>query len=362
MAYSDDSLWTKGRSTVKMLFIGFDALSPQILFPLRSELPNIDRLCRNGAWGTLLSYAPIPWTGPAWTSIYTGLYPQKHGVTDGWGRPINGSKCFATAEVDYCWDICNANGLSVGVFNLPVTYPPKAINRYMVSGFPTPNSRTNAITYPRKLQAELVENSFGLKAYVVDVIQMFSTEILKEDFPEIATWQRLSARANQEQFMDIVETLSRHKLEVALRLRKRYPTDVQMVQLAFLDRIGHRCGFHDHTPEITRRFYGLMDELVGALIADGPELVVIASDHGFTGDHHLQEGTVIISGNAIVPDQEISARIVDILPTVLYALDLPMPIKPPALDGQILYQVFQEQQVGEDEEIEQQLRALGYID
>jgi len=63
-----------------------------------------------------------------------------------------------------------------------------------------------------------------------------------------------------------------------------------------------------------------------------------------------------------VPDHEISARIVDILPTMLYALDLPLPVKPPALDGRVLYHAFREQQVGEDEEIAEQLRALGYIE
>ena len=31
---------------MKLLLIGFDALSPQLLFPWRDELPAIDALCR----------------------------------------------------------------------------------------------------------------------------------------------------------------------------------------------------------------------------------------------------------------------------------------------------------------------------
>jgi len=118
---------------MKLLLIGFDALSPQLLFPRRDKLSAIDSLCSRAAWGSLESYCENPWTGPAWTTIYTGLLPEEHGITDGWGRPLRGSKTFDTCEAKYVWDVLVEEGFTVGLFNLPVTYPPRPIPRARTS-------------------------------------------------------------------------------------------------------------------------------------------------------------------------------------------------------------------------------------
>jgi len=316
---------------MKLLFIGFDALSPQLLFPRRDKLPGIDALCRKGTWGDLESYCEVPWTGPAWTTIYTGLLPEEHGVIDGWGRPIEGSKTFATCEAKYVWDELAEKGLTVGLFNLPVTYPPRPIPKslsssnppqegekegcrnWMVSGFPAPDPAKHPVTWPGFLQSELVAEGDLIRRYFTDPIQFFTCKIRGQDEAEMGAWYNLALDSGEELVSEVVETVSRHQLQVGLRLFKNHPTDVAFCQFSFLDRIGHLFWFSDSNRERTDRWYRLVDEFVGALMKEHkPENVLIVSDHGFQDCFHLRTGTVIMSGGCFSARQEISMKIEEV--------------------------------------------------
>jgi len=96
-----------------------------------------------GARGVLES-AWLPMSPPVWTTLTTGKNPGGHGVF-GFGVLRPGTYDIDTvnsryARVPRVWDMINAHGLSAGVFNVPVTYPPQPLNGYLVGDSSRPTS------------------------------------------------------------------------------------------------------------------------------------------------------------------------------------------------------------------------------
>ncbi len=85
----------------------------------------------------------------SWTSFFTGKTPDNHGIY-GFNHinPVSYETYYPTFErvlPPYIWDECPPSL----VFNLPATYPVKAINGTMVSGFVTPNPKKGV--YPPEI-------------------------------------------------------------------------------------------------------------------------------------------------------------------------------------------------------------------
>jgi len=65
----------------KVLVVGFDGATLDIASPMMEagKLPNLSKICQEGASGTLLSTIP-PNSSVAWSSFITGMNPGGHGV------------------------------------------------------------------------------------------------------------------------------------------------------------------------------------------------------------------------------------------------------------------------------------------
>lgn len=145
----------------RILVVGLDGATFDLinLWVAQGLLPTFQRLLAEGAHGPLRTITP-PLTGPAWVSFFTGKEPGTHGIYDFVirsetsynGRPIS------TAERagESLWSILSRAGKRVGVFMVPVTYPPEPVNGFMVSGMLTPSAATD-YSYPRELARDLQE-------------------------------------------------------------------------------------------------------------------------------------------------------------------------------------------------------------
>ena len=144
---------TKQRQIVPKVFvIGLDGATFDLILPWAAQglLPTLDRLIKGGAWSPLESTIP-PMTSPAWPSFATGKYPSKHGVFD-FVSAHNGTFNVVNAtavDARSLWDILSAHGKRVGVVNVPVTYPPRPVNGFLISGLLSPSAQ--GITYPADL-------------------------------------------------------------------------------------------------------------------------------------------------------------------------------------------------------------------
>src|SRR5712691_109971 len=148
---------------MRTVVFGVDGLTFRILHPLieRGELPDFQRLKQEGCEAVLESKYP-PLTPPALVSLSTGLKPARHGVYDFWTydeqqepgvarKPHVQTKRKGGKAI---WNLLSEYGKQVLVVNVPMTYPPEAVNGIMVGGYMTPSSNTE-FTYPAAFKEEL---------------------------------------------------------------------------------------------------------------------------------------------------------------------------------------------------------------
>ena len=152
--------------STNVVLIGLDGATFDVIKPLCDEgrLPNISTLMREGTSGDLRSTIP-PVTAPAFSSLLTGCNPGQHGVYDFYGRksdsynpePQNG----ASIKAEALPAIFSRQGRTTGTVNVPMTYPPRPLNGYTVTGMMTPPGA--AYTYPPELQMTLDEAGYRIE-------------------------------------------------------------------------------------------------------------------------------------------------------------------------------------------------------
>ncbi|MFQ5529595.1 MAG: alkaline phosphatase family protein, partial [Gemmatimonadota bacterium] len=68
-----------GQATKKVLLIGIDGVRPDVLAEVPT--PNIDALIATGAFSSQANSTRPTISGPAWSSMLIGVWPDKHGVS-----------------------------------------------------------------------------------------------------------------------------------------------------------------------------------------------------------------------------------------------------------------------------------------
>ncbi|MEZ4868934.1 MAG: alkaline phosphatase family protein [Caldilineaceae bacterium] len=270
---------------MKALIIGLDGATFTVLRPLMEAgyLPNLQALVQRGASGALQSTIP-PITALAWPTFMTGKNPGQHGLLS-WQAPLNAQ--FERPLVNgrqiqgaKLWQLLGDQGLTVAVFNVPVTYPPEAVNGVLVAGMLTP-SLNSQFTYPTALQAELLQR---FPDYQTDIV--------------IQNIQRHTSNLKAvNQFFAQAQTITRIRGEAFRWLLDAHTPDVAMIVFELPDRLQHILwtyiqalpnAVNDSTHAVALRdwliqSYQLLDEEIGALFVRekaGPYIFIL-SDHGF---------------------------------------------------------------------------------
>ena len=122
-------------SEMRLLVIAIDAMSPRRVVALGGRLPALHRLAQEGTV-TELAVGDHPCTTEQWTSFATGLPRRGHRVR-GLTREDRGQLWGADAlPRERLPDVMlNRQGVTVGLFNLPVvTHPPRPLAGWMASG------------------------------------------------------------------------------------------------------------------------------------------------------------------------------------------------------------------------------------
>ncbi len=114
----------------KSVAIGLDGAAWHLLDPMlgAGAMPRLAALKAKGAWGTLTSTIPT-YTPPAWTSAATGVNPGRHGI---YGFVAGNAQSerqelvhSGMIKAPAIWEIANEQGARAGIYNLPLTYPPR---------------------------------------------------------------------------------------------------------------------------------------------------------------------------------------------------------------------------------------------
>ena len=257
------------KSSPRVLLLGIDGLSTAFMDApvVADSMPILRSLLEASATGPLWSTFP-PYTGPAWTSITTGVEPGRHGVfgfTDHAGRPCSDT----TASAPRLWDYVGASGGRSIVVNVPLTHPPRPIEGVLVSGMPAPSSD---ICFPAQIESEL-----HARDYIVDIA--------------VAEGGREGSST-----LDSLAEMTRRRGEAAAWLATSQAWDLYAIVFVLPDRLGHPWwkqlvpgdGLYEgrRAERVRRAARGALvalDEAIGALVDTLPPdtAIVLCSDHGF---------------------------------------------------------------------------------
>jgi predicted AlkP superfamily phosphohydrolase/phosphomutase len=359
----------------RVTMIAIDAGSLDLITSATSEgrLPNFGRILDAGAVMHLATLRPTS-AETVWAAVATGKLPQKNGVRSagiyrvaGGGDPVQllPDFCFANALVRFgflveephtsaslrtrtLWSILSTLGIPVGVVGWPLTYPAPVVRGYVVSDLFAPLALTPSgiedpsIVYPRELQAEALpvgEASAAADGSLVSAAEGGAVAGRHEPPGRTdRTWDR------------IAQALT----------RSRAP-QVTIVRYQSLDPIGHYflryampSEFGDVTDQERRRLgpvlerhYSLIDQAIGRAIAalGSDDLLLVVSGYGMeplsfgkrvlervigdpdvSGSHEAApDGFLMAYGGSVARARLLTrASIVDVVPTVLYFLGLPI--------------------------------------
>lgn len=245
-----------GRLTKKIVVLGLDGATWKKLdeYVEKGLMPNFSSILKNGAKGILNSNFPFT-SHTAWTSIFTGTNPGKHGI------PHHSIK--HKQELPSIWKILSDKGIKSIVINDVITYPPIEINGIMISGGIFTPTRSENFVYPPKIRKE-IDSING------PYIPSLDRSVLQ-----------LAHEGHLEEFLEEVEKYGKRVLNVALHLAKKYPWNVFATVIEEADYIHHYCW---DEPEFLEKFYSQLDykiqEYYNLAETNGANFLIV-SDHGF---------------------------------------------------------------------------------
>lgn len=261
----------------RILVLGLDGATFDVLNPLIEDgiLPNIKRLCENGANGILQSTMP-PVTGPAWLSLATGQSPGRTGIydfirrepeSDGYTFRFLEGKEYRNSSV---WDYLGEADISVGVVDYPLLSPPYAIEGFMVCGG---MGSVGHRTYPPSLEDELTDfekpaEHLNLRDDRYEDLNAFMEDIMTN----------LNRRTKI-----MTHTLANESWEFAWGVFQESDWVQHLMWKCFDDSHPEASSISDTEQQLFRDFWIRIDEIVGSCVEiAGPDTnVIIQSDHGF---------------------------------------------------------------------------------
>jgi predicted AlkP superfamily phosphohydrolase/phosphomutase len=275
--------------STRVVVIGLDGVAWHLLDPLidAGHMPRLAALRAGGSWGSLQSTIPT-YTPPAWTSAVTGVNPGRHGI---YGF-VAGNAQAERQELVHAgrirapsiWEIVNAQQARAGIYNVPLTYPPRPLSGWMVSGMMTPGygeRRTGFASWDGPGGGEALEEHIlrWVPDYACDLSANWERDWRDTVLCEAA---RDSLEQRHRALAGLLELDPPDLVFAVLET----PDRLQHVYYRYLDPADSMYG----SPEGERirscvttcfesvdRIVGLLDDYAGR---DGA--VIVCSDHGFT--------------------------------------------------------------------------------
>ncbi len=262
----------------RVLIIGLDGATWDVLRPMMDagRMPALKAFVERGAAGVLHSTRP-PITPAAWTTFMTGKGPGRHGIVDFEKYHVHTHQLTFNSTYEIrektIWEILSDKGLRVGSINVPMTYPPKPVNGFVISGFETPSIDAE-FTYPRELKQEILR------------------EIPHYNYR--TNWQRktLGGLELLKRNLDYICDSFDQGRRLTEFCGEKYGWDVLMVVFKLVDNLQHKAWkyldprYKDRYPrqaEMAAACFERLDEALAGLFAYAEKhdaLTLVMSDHG----------------------------------------------------------------------------------
>ena len=363
----------------RVMLLLLDGASLDYILPAAAEgrLPNFGRILDSSAAMHLATLRPTQ-PGPVWAAVATGKYPSKHGVRSAATYEVRAGLEPIELLPDYrfaqaliylgflsatpntsaalrarpLWSILSSLGLSVGVVGWPLTYPAQPVLGYLVS------DRSHLVTGSR------LDPDVALVAYPQDILAPPANAATR--YPSLEPPQRVVATGRSgrpaEDPRPELEPTPRDRLysQIAADLQSRIGSQLVAVHYQGLDVVGHRFlryamprSFGDVSEEeqrrygsVLERYYRFIDVEVGKVLdrLDPNDLLLVVSGFGMepvsfgkrllarvmgdpdlSGTHeNAPDGFMLAYGTQVEPGRLVRGSVVDVAPTILYFLGLPV--------------------------------------
>jgi predicted AlkP superfamily phosphohydrolase/phosphomutase len=367
----------------RVVVIGVNGMEMDVLRPLilQGKMPNLSSVIKRGAYGKLRTVS-APNCPRVYSTLFTSTTPEEHGVT---GFIVGGVTANTNMlKEEPIWSILSKNNVTVGMANVPATFPVMPVNGYMVSGMLTRGKNCEdgvlcapklseveggSAVYPASLKPELIKN---VGDYYVDCERMPSAEELQGHESEVINaWLKKVdlIRGQQTQLFDY--------------LLQNHPTQFTWLGQSCEDRTGHwlypiapyNAGYNPKVNAVREdafpNQYVAFDKVLGSILKhiDDNTYLFIVSDHGIkplrefeqTDPHmHMDHekttpviakhdfadgdevpGTFFAMGPNIKHDLRLmgfEASVYDIAPTILSLYGI---AEPTQMHGHVLTQIFE---------------------
>ncbi|HWY47472.1 MAG TPA: alkaline phosphatase family protein [Bryobacteraceae bacterium] len=367
----------------RVLLIGVNGMEWDILRPLllQGKLPNLASVIQSGTYGKLQTVS-APNCPRVYTTMFTSTRPEEHGVT---GFLVGGITANTNMlKQEPIWSILSKKGVTVGMANVPATFPVMPVNGYMVSGMLTRGKNCEdgvlcapklsdveggEAVYPKALKSELMSK---VGDFYIDCERMPGAEELNGHESEVIL-----------KWLDKVQLIRDQQTKLFEYLLDNHHTDFTWMAQSCEDRTGHwlypiapfNAGYNPKInsvkPDAFPSQYVALDKVLGSVLkhVDSNTYLFIVSDHGIKPLREFEEtdphahmdhekttpviakhdfadgddvpGSFIAMGPGIKRDLRLmgfAASVYDIAPTILHLYGIE---QPPQMHGHVLSEIFE---------------------
>jgi len=367
----------------RVLLIGVNGMEWDILRPLllQGKLPNLASVIQSGTYGKLQTVS-APNCPRVYTTMFTSTRPEEHGVT---GFLVGGITANTNMlKQEPIWSILSKKGVTVGMANVPATFPVMPVNGYMVSGMLTRGKNCEdgvlcapklsdveggEAVYPKALKSELMSK---VGDFYIDCERMPGAEELNGHESEVIL-----------KWLDKVQLIRDQQTKLFEYLLDNHHTDFTWMAQSCEDRTGHwlypiapfNAGYNPKInsvkPDAFPSQYVALDKVLGSVLkhVDSNTYLFIVSDHGIKPLREFEEtdphahmdhekttpviakhdfadgddvpGSFIAMGPGIKRDLRLmgfAASVYDIAPTILHLYGIE---QPPQMRGHVLSEIFE---------------------
>ena len=303
--YGADQPASASKARPKIIVVGLNGAELDIMRPLlvRGEMPNLEKVIESGISGRLKTVA-APNCPKAYSTIATSVSPDEHGVT---GFLVGGMPASTNMlKKEPLWSILSKNGVTVGMANVPATFPVMPVNGYMVSGMMTRGKGCEdgvlcapkvseviggEAVYPRELKQELITN---IGDFLIDCSRMPSRAQIEGNEEKVV-----------KEWLAGVQQIRETQTKMFDYLLAKHPTQFTMMVQSCEDRVGHwlypiqpyNVGYNPKVATVdVNAFpdqYRAFDKVLGVIMQhmDENTYLFIVSDHGikplrYAAEHH----------------------------------------------------------------------------
>ena len=274
---------------VKVLVLGIDGATFDVIDPEGAALPNFLALRDEGARTTLRSMEPM-FSPLLWTTIASGRLPGEHGIR---GFRVHSQDC----KVARFWDVAEDAGQRIGVWKWLVDYPPRVVAGFWVPSWLAPGPETWPPTLSAVKELELSQRTHRKRVESERALPELALDLARQGLRLSTLVDAAAWMAEKRVAAFLLTTADAARADVRLQvLRGKIDRDIFVAQLhrerpdiatfTFygVDAIGHLYwDRHARGGDELRAAYRAADDILGSLRSElGPDArLVVVSDHGF---------------------------------------------------------------------------------